>query len=158
MNKWKWGNFDKKETFINTSYGAEIQAMQMAILRAAEEFMRYDKSKAVALADKYFEAFPNFNFAYDDSIFPFIQMFYQSGEMEKAKKHMRILAEVSSERLAFFDTLDENTRDVSFRREYILALRAANNIMNEVGRLNDPDFTQEMNNMLGTWSLEGLRN
>ena len=158
MNKWKWGNFDKEKTFINTSYGAEIQAMQMAMLRSAQEFTKYDRSKAVALADKYFEAFPNFNFPYDDSIFPFIQMYYQSGEMEKAKKHMRTLAEVSAGRLAFFDTLDENTRDVSFRREYVLALRAANNIMNEVSRLNDHAFTDEMINMLGTWNLAGLRN
>ncbi len=158
MNKWRWGNFDKKETFINTSYGAEVQAMQMAILRAAEEFMTHDKTKAVALADRYFASFPNFNFPYDDSVFPLIQMYYQSGEMEKAKKEMRTLAEVSSERLAFFDTLDEETRDVSFRREYILALRAANNILNEVDLLNDDAFAQEMKGMLGNWSLEGLRN
>ncbi len=158
MNKWRWGNFDKKKLFIDNSYGAEIQAMQMALLRGAQELMRTSPSKAVALADKYFEGFPNFNFPYDDSIFPFIQMYYQSGEMEKAKKHMRILAEVSSERLAFFDTLDEETRDGSFRREYVLALRGANNILNEVDRLNDPAFATEMNSMLGTWSLSGLNN
>ena len=158
MNKWKWGNFDKKELFVNNSYGAEIQAMQMAMMRTAQSHMYFDKSKAVALADQYFEAFPNFNFAYDDGIFPFIQMYLESGALEKAKKHMRILAEVSSERLAFFDTLSDNVREVSFRRPYVLALRAANNIMNEAGRVNDPAFATEMNNLLGTWNLEGLRN
>ncbi len=158
MNKWKWGNFDKEEFFINTSYAAEIQAMQMAILRTAEQFMIIDKNKAVALADKYFEAFPNFNFPYDDSVFPLIHMYYVAGELEKAKKHMRILAGVASERLAFFDTLDEDIRDGSFRRDYILALRAANNILNEVDKLQDPAFADEMKKMVGNWSLEGLRN
>ena len=158
MNKWKWGNFDKKELFINSSYGAEIQAMQMSMLRSAEELMSYDRTKAVALADKYFEAFPNFNFPYDDSVFPFIQMYIQSGQAEKAKMQMRILAEVSSERLAFFDTLDENVREVSFRREYILALRGANNVLNASSLVNDAAFAAEMQQLLGNWSIEGLRN
>ena len=32
--------------------------------------MKFDKSKAVAMADKYFEAFPNFNFPYDGTVYP----------------------------------------------------------------------------------------
>lgn len=158
MNKWRFGNFDKEDLFIDNSYGAALQAMQMTWMRSAVEMMQYDQAKAVEMAKYYFESFPNFNFPYDDSIFPFIQVLYQGGEIEEAKKQMRILGEVSAERLAFFDTLDEETRDVSFRREYILALRAANDILNEVDRLGDPNFTQEMNSLLGTWSIEGLRN
>ncbi|GLR18711.1 glycosyltransferase family 117 protein [Portibacter lacus] len=159
MNKWQWGNFDKKKMFIDNSYGAEIQAMQMAILRGAQEFMSYDRNKAVALADKYFEGFPNFNFPYDDGVYPFIQMYIQSGEMEKAKKHMRILAEVSAERLNFFDTgMAEDVRDNSFRREYVLALRGANNILNDVDKLGDPEFAAEMKALVGNWSLQGLNN
>lgn len=158
MNKWRWGNFDKKKLFVDNSYGAEVQAMQMSMLRGAQELMKYDQSKAIALADKYFEGFPNMNFPYDDSIFPFIQMYYQAGEMEKAKKHMRILAEVSAERLNFFDGMDEDIRDNSFRREYVLALRGANNALNSVNNLGDPAFATEMNNLLGSWSLSGLSN
>lgn len=158
MNKWQWGNFDKKDLFIDNSYGAEIQAMQMTMMRAAVEYLAYDQSRAVALADKYFEAFPNFNFPYDDSVFPFIQVYLQTREFEKAKEHMKTLAKVSSERLAFFDTLDEDIREISFRREYILAIRAANDILNEVGRIGDPAFSDEMQSMLGAWSIDGLRN
>jgi hypothetical protein len=158
MNKWRFGNFDKQSLFIDNSYGAEIQAMQMALLRSAEEFLKFDESKSVALADKYFEAFPNFNFPYDDSVFPFIQMYIQAKEFEKAKKHMRIMGQNAAERLVFFDTLDENTRDGSFRREYILALRAANNILNQVDFVQDQQFATEMQNLLNSWSLEGLRN
>ncbi|WP_235299605.1 glycosyltransferase family 117 protein [Portibacter marinus] len=158
MNKWRWGNFDNKKLFIDNSYGAEIQAMQMTIRRGAEEMAKYDRSKAVALADKYFEGFPNMNFPYDDNVYPFIQIYFRAGEMEKAKKHMRILAEVSAERLAFFDTLDEETRDGSFRREYVLALKAANQILQDVDKLGDPNFATEMRNLVGNWNLSGLAN
>jgi hypothetical protein len=37
MNKWKWGNFDKFDTYINDSYNPEINAMKMAMVRTARQ-------------------------------------------------------------------------------------------------------------------------
>ena len=158
MNKWKWGNFDKKKLFIDDSYGAELQAMQYTILRSANELLQNDPTKSVALAKKYFEAFPNFNFPYDDSVYPFIQILYSNGELDEAKKHMRILAQNASERLNFLDTLSETVQESSFQKEYILALRSANNVLNDCSRLQDPAFCNEMNGLLSQWSIESLRN
>ena len=61
--KFRWGNFDKKDLFVDRSFGPAIQSQKAAMLRAAQELLEEGKKdKAIAMADKFFEAFPSMNF------------------------------------------------------------------------------------------------
>jgi hypothetical protein len=158
MNKWKWGNFDKLDLFVDASYAAEIQAMRMAIMRASADLIsKGEIEKGIALTDKYFEAFPNMNFEYDDSIYPLIRNYVRSKEYEKAKKHMRILAENAEQWVNFVMSIDPDVKEASFEKQYIFSLRAANNILNDAKRMEDPAFLKEMEDKIG-WVLEGIKN
>ncbi len=158
MNKWKWGNFDKEDLYINPSYGAEIQAMKMSILRASVDLSENGKhEKATALANKYFDAFPNFNFQYDSTIFPFIDVMIRAKDYENAKEHIEILANLTQEKLYFFESLDESDFS-SFQEDFQYSLRSANDILRNVEKLEDPEFAQRMKDLLGQYDIRQYQN
>lgn len=157
MNKWKWGNFDKEDLYINPSYGAEIQAMKMVMLRACVDLSERGKhEKAAALANKFFDSFPNFNFEYDSTIFPFIDVLIRAKDYENAKKHIRILAEGTKDKMYFYESLDENDF-TSFRDDFQYSLRSANDILRSLEKLKDEDFINEMNDLIGEYDIRKYR-
>ena len=158
MDKWKWGNFDKVDTYINTSYGAEINAMKMAMTRASNDLAAMgEMEKSVALSKKYFEAFPHFNFPYDYSIMPFVENLIKGGEYEEAKKHMRILAEESTQYMEFFLSLDDSDLD-SFERQVQIAQVSINGLLRNVDKVKDDAFRDEMTAMLSAYDFNSIQN
>ena len=147
--KWKWGRFDEEKMFVDNSYGASIQAQKMVIWRASEQMIKEGKTdEAVALTDKYFEAFPHMNFPYDGRTMPHINIYIQAKAYDKAKKHIRILAEETADWMQFFDSLTEEEIQAGFMNDYQLANSTAQQILQISPTLNDPSFTQEMKNLL----------
>ena len=158
MNKWKWGNFDKEDLFVDRNYMAEVQAMKMAILRAAAIMSQNgDDQRAADLANKYFEAFPNMNFAYDASVIPFINVLVNSKSYEDAKTHMRILANESAQYMRFYESLDPDDLS-SFSQDMQFTMRAIRDVLSLSARVEDPEFEKEMNDMLGEYSSTNLKN
>jgi len=158
MNKWRWGNFDKVDTYINTSYQAEINAMRMAMSRAASEFVKEGElDKAVEMARKYFESFPHFNFPYDYSVLPFIEVLIDGQEFEDAKKHFRILANESAQFMDFFMSLDESDID-SFDRQIQITQVGINGMMRLLPEFRDDSFTEEIEGLIKKYDYDSLNN
>ena len=135
MNKWAFGGFDTEDTFVDESYAAEVQAMKIIMMRAAEEFLQIgDKQKAGDLAMKFFEGFPHMNFPYDDSVIPFIEALNQADMKEEAMKHTDILANELSQRMIFYDSLDEDDFE-SFKQDYGYALRGTTETLQVIEKL-----------------------
>jgi hypothetical protein len=164
MNKWKWGNFDKVETFIDKSYGAELQAMRMVMMREAitlEAMKNQDKKigrdtiantkRAVDVCKKYFEAFPHFNFAYDGTIMPFISVMVRCGAYDEAKKHLRILANEDKQYIEFIKSQTSPKAISSFRQDLEQRMISAEEIINRAKEINDPAFIKEMEGLLGKY-------
>lgn len=131
MTKWKWGNFDKNDTYINEKYGPSLQSMRMIFLRGVRAALDDGKKeKAIALIDKYFEAFPHFNFTYDYSTFEFLRAYGEAGAWDKAKPHVDILANELEQKLNFAISLDNSTLDRSgyLQADLSTALQTANNL------------------------------
>ncbi len=159
MNKWAWGNFDKEETFVEDSYGAELQAMRIVMMRTANEYLkRGDKTKAAALANKYFESFPHFNFTYDESITPFLNVLVGAGDDESAKKHARILAKELSQRMVFYDSLDDDDFESSFRQDFQYAVSGIQDLLDVARNLKDPAFLDEINSLVGQFDIRSIKN
>jgi hypothetical protein len=157
MNKWRWGNFDKKETFVDGSYAAEIQAMKITMMRTSQELLEQGKNeKAGNLAAKYFEAFPHFNFPYDESVVPFIEVLNEVGRTEEAKEHLKILADETMQKLRFYDSLNEEDF-ASFKSDYGYAIRAVSDIFSVTRRMNDPDLLQQFEKELGDYDISKMR-
>ncbi len=157
MNKWTWGNFDKQDLFVDKNYMAEVQAMKMALLRAAAEFSQLgDHVRASDMCKKYFEGFPHMNFAYDAGVIPFINILVRAGEFEEAKKHLRILAKESDQYMKFFASLDPDNMS-SFEQDLGYYTRGLTDVLRLSRELQDPDFDKEMNDLLGQYLSRPVR-
>lgn len=158
MNKWKWGNFDGEKTFINGSYGAAVQAMKMIMIRTALNLSEQkDHKRASDVAKKYFESFPHHNFQYDGTVFPFIGVLIEAKEFDSAKKHMEILAKYTQELLIFYESLDERAFN-SFSDDFRYAMRAANDVLNNVESIGDDAFTAKIQEWLGEYDIRKYEN
>ena len=158
MERFLWGNFDKKELFVDNSYAAEIQAHKLVIMRACEALSSMeDHERAVKLTDKYFEVFPHFNFPYDAGIFPFIEVYIQAGAFEQAKTHMRILGTEVLDQLQFYDSIDEDVLESSFETDYLYALKAVRDLLQSSRRVEDPAFANEMQTLVGAYDISNLK-
>jgi hypothetical protein len=152
VNKWKWGNFDKKRLYVDNSYGASVQAQKMIIWRSAEQMLAQGRTKeAVEITDKYFEGFPHMNFPYDARTLPHINIYIKAGELEKAKKHIAILAKETAEYMAFFESLDEDDLKAGFSLDQRLFSSAVSEILQTSKTLNDEAFAKEMESLLGPY-------
>lgn len=156
MDKWKWGNFDKKETFVDNSYAAEIQAMKIVMMRTSQDLLEEGKEEEAGnLAAQYFEAFPHFNFPYDESVVPFMEVLHQVGRTDEAKKHLKILAEETRQKLNFYDSLSEDDFS-SFKADYGYAIRAVSDILGITKRIGDKELLEQFERELGEYDISKL--
>ena len=159
MNKFRWGNFDKEELFVSKSYGASLQAWRMIMVRLANTLYNEGKTDmAKNIANKYFEAFPNMNFTYDSKVMPMITVLLRANAFEDAKKHMRILANETSEHLNFYYSLDADDIKSGFESDFAYANDIKDNLLQVAKSLGDKDFESEMNNLLGAYVIQNVPN
>lgn len=149
MEKFRWGNFDKYELFVDKSYAPSVQSHRYMMLRAVQEFLRRgEKQKAIDLCDKYFEAFPDMNFSYDYNAFYFIQSYMSAGAVDKAKEHSLILAKNTAEYLNFYASLDPDDLASGFASDQRLAQNSKNSIESLAKEIGDQAFTDQINQIL----------
>ncbi len=142
MNKWAWGNFDKKQLYVDNSYGAAIQAHRMVMMRTANELLlKGEVQKAVDIADKFFEGFPHMNFQYDAGITSFLNIYLQTGQREKLIKHAGILAEETRDFLNFYESINPDVLQSSFMQDYRYRMQAAQSLFGIASMLKDDGFS-----------------
>jgi len=158
MNKWKWGNLDKKEAFVDESYAAELQAMKIVMMRTAQHLQDEGQNqKAAELSKEYLESFPHFNFPWDESVIPFVEIIATHGDKQLAKKYLGILAEETRQKLAFFDSLDDDGFQ-SFRNEYAYAIRGVGEIIETAKLIGDQELSAKIQSELGAYNMSKMRN
>ncbi len=150
INKFRWGNFDKKKTFVDKAYNASIYAHKMIMLRTAYTLVqRREFDKAIQLIDKQFEAFPHFNFPYDGTSMAFINLYLESKAYEKAKPHMQILANHIQEYQVFFRTLDPMDLEAGFSGEKAEMDRTMVDLIRMADEQGDDAFADELTERFG---------
>lgn len=160
MNKFKWGNFNNVETFIDRSYGPSIQSHRVIIMRAARAAQRQgDKQKAIDLITKYLESFPNFNFTYDYNTWQMLKVMIDAGGYEQAKPHIQTLANETLDHLEFYQSLDPKhlERETgSFGQDFELAMGTQFAIKREVEKAKDEEFLKQLEDMFAEFDLTNL--
>ncbi len=144
MEKFRWGNFDKKKMFVDRSYQPSVQSMRFVILRTVSSLIAENKNdKAVALIDKYFEGFPNFNFPYDYNAFYLINSYIMAGNYAKAKPHLEILAKNMLENLKFYKSIGQNVKN-GFEQDYSMTLRTMRDVIDAAKTAKDDEFAAKL--------------
>ncbi|MBI1225347.1 MAG: DUF2723 domain-containing protein [Bacteroidetes bacterium] len=150
MNKFKWGNFDTHPTFIDRSYGPSIQSMRVVMLRGARRLAdKGEKEKAVNLIEKYLQSFPNYNFPYDWNTMQMLNVMVAAGGYEKAKPHLKILAEETRQQLTFLNGLDPRLtgKDGTFEQDLQLFMNVKDLLTRAVESQKDEEFKKELDTM-----------
>jgi hypothetical protein len=154
MTKWKWGNFDQKQLFVDRSYGAAIQAMRLTMLRTSFNLLyEKDTTQAVAMANKYFQSFPNMNFRYDAGIVPFINVLVSGKAYADAKKNLEILAEETRQHLEFYLSLDTDDMQ-SFQQDFNYAMRSVTELLSLSKQVEDPQFEKLIQDKVGKFQQQ----
>lgn len=146
MNKFQWGNFDsEREMFIDRSYMPSIQSIRLGIRRAALAFIEEKQpEKAIDLADKYFEAFPNHNFPYDFSTYYMASIYIDAGQYDKAKPVLETLTTEMLDQLRFYSGLDMEIIRSSYENEYGATYQILQSIISDVEQQGDTEFANQL--------------
>ncbi|HUR31864.1 MAG TPA: hypothetical protein VMZ69_10565, partial [Saprospiraceae bacterium] len=140
---------------VDNSYGASVQAQKMVMWRAGEQMaMAGRMEQAIETTDAFFTGFPHMNFPYDARVLPHINIYIKAGAFDKAKHHMRILANEMAEYMEFFNSLDDEDLSAGFNLDYRLSNNAIDEILKSSKTLNDDAFAQEMEALLGPYTTK----
>lgn len=145
MQKFKWGNFDKYELFVDRSYTPSVQSTQLAVRRAAMTMLQKgDTTRSVQLVDEYFKRFPNMNFPYDYRTMYMLDVLFQAKAYAKAKPHLQILTNQVEQYLKFYASLDPSIIESSFRDDYSLNYRLVEDLKRIATENNDTAFASDI--------------
>jgi hypothetical protein len=159
MEKWRWGNFDKEPTFVDNSYAPSLQSMQLVMRRAAGAYLAEEKKdKAIALTDKYFQAFPHFNFPYDYRTNYMLEIYVQAGAYKKAKPHMEILAKETFETLKFINSQEPDVIASSYDLQKRLAEQTFSTLIQAAKDNKDDKFAAELENKFAPFQPKPTEN
>ncbi|GAB5551736.1 MAG: DUF2723 domain-containing protein [Saprospiraceae bacterium] len=152
QTKFKWGNFDERELFVDRSYGPSVQSMQFMMVRTGEALNREGKQEqAVALGDQYFEAFPNFNFPYDYQTAYMLDVYIRAGAYEKAKPHLDILANNILDELEFYGSLSPQVLQSSYAQQQRYAQTTASSLLSFAQQADDQESLQRYQALFGSY-------
>jgi hypothetical protein len=147
MESWKWGNFDKNKTFIDKSYLPSLQTMRVAMIRIARQLVLENKlDKAEALADKYFEVFPQYNFPYDQFTAFMTDVYVRCGAKEKAAEKALQIAKTIEGQLRYYSSLSATFKK-GYQQEEQFSLSTANNLMRMAEDLKNDTLRLELERM-----------
>lgn len=150
MNKFKWGNFDKEDLFVERSYLPSVLSMRLTFFRLARHYINIGQNeKAGQVLDKYFQSYPHMNFPYDYNIMMIINEYYRGGMPEKGKPHVKILANELAQYMNFYRSLDADDLG-SFRYDLQQTQRTVDNLYRTV-QSNDEAFRTEIQGMLSPY-------
>lgn len=145
MNKFRWGNFDKYNLYVDRSYAPSIQSTQLIIRRTAMQMVQTgDTTRALQLVDKYFQAFPHMNFPYDYRTMYMLDVLLQAKAYTKAKPHLNILAKQTEQYMRFYTSIDPATLETSFRDDYAMYTRLMDDLQRIAKENNDTAFAKEL--------------
>ena len=155
----RFNNFDKEEMFIDRSYGPSIQSQRLLMMRYANASLATGQpDRAVAMCEKYFEAFPHMNFRYNAQTMPFIQILVQANRYDLAKKHIEILAEETRQHLNFYYSLDLDDLQAGFGRDFASFNQTKDDLIRMVQAGKDDAYAKELQTMFQEYSVNNVPN
>jgi hypothetical protein len=150
MTKFRWGNFDKEQLFVDRSYAPSVYSMRGAMIRLATKLIEQgDKERAMNIVDKCLEVYPNMNFPFDQQTLPLVRVYAQAGNLERGKKHIVTLATEFADRMNFYNSLSQADAISSFKSERQGIESGIAQLNQIVSTSTDEALKSEINTILG---------
>src|SRR5581483_5846586 len=101
MNKFRWGMADKKEVLMDYFIERQAENLRNVLGKLAQQLAKEGKNdKAIKVADKAMEVFPNNNVPFNFFMYPFVETYFKVGATDKAKKLGNTLYGILNEELS----------------------------------------------------------
>ncbi|MBK8920457.1 MAG: DUF2723 domain-containing protein [Saprospirales bacterium] len=144
MEKWHWGNFDKERLYVDRSYMPSLQTMRVGIIRISRQLITEGKKdKAEALADKYFDVFPEFNFTYDQFAAYMADIYARAGAKQKAADKIRAVAKTQEEIMRFVKSQSPDFQK-GYEQDFRLAAGTAQTLIGIAQFMQDEALRKEL--------------
>ena len=157
MEKFRWGNFDKEDVFVDRSYGPSVQSFRVVMLRTARNLLESgDEERARNLMLQYLESFPHMNFAYDFNTWYVLDLLVSAGGYEQAKPHLELLATETADHLEYYYSLDSDIITSSYQSDLGLADRTRQQILALVQREGDAEFLTRLDELFAPYATRPL--
>lgn len=159
--KFKWGGLNEVDQPVALGFRGTISAFQqmfqLGLLKAAREYRGTEDSAAkekyqtlgVDLLDKYFEAFPDFNFPYDSRTFVFTRFYYELGVPEKMVPVLDALIDRYGEQMYFYSSLSTSALNSGFNNEKSEWESSIPQLANLVMQTKDAELAEKLHSTLG---------
>ncbi len=87
----------------------------------------------------------------------YINFYVQAGQFDKAKPHLRTLANEMAQYMKFYDSLRADRRQALFSQDYQATVSGIRELTRIAGTMNDPDFANEMQQILGPYTTQQIQ-
>jgi hypothetical protein len=150
MNKFKWGNVNDPNVYIDEYNKREIRIIQARYMfaRLAQKLLdNKDSTRAIEVVDKMLELFPDEKIPLSFDSFPAAEIYYQAGETEKANKLVQVLAKNSFAMLKYYISLP-NKFGRFVQNDQTKEMKLLNNLIILTRGFKQAKITKEIDNKL----------
>ena len=130
--------------------------MKLSMVRSARQMtVEGKKDKAIAMADKFFEVFPAFNFPHDQFSAYMADVYARSGAKDKAKQRILEIATQAEQQLRFIKS--QNPADqASYRQDMQFSLGTVQTLMGSAAQMKDEELSAELDKMFDPYIPKGM--
>ena len=150
MNKFVWGNVNDPDVYLDEYNKKAINIIQARYIfaRLAQALIeKGDNKRAVEVLDRLFETFPNERIPLTFDSFPAVELYYRTGETEKANKLVRTLAQNSFEMLEYYTSIPARLAP-AIEEDQNREMSLINNLVIVTSRNKQEDLHKELNTKL----------
>lgn len=109
MNKCLWGNLNDPSVYVDRESYRNVTIPRQNFMRLSQALIQEQKmDSAVAVADRCQEVFPNEKITYDVYMWPFVEVYYKAGQIEKANQLIAQLVENFEEDIIYYNSLKDH--------------------------------------------------
>jgi len=106
MNKCKWGNLNDPRVTVDRESFRNTMIPKQNFMRLVQALMDEKKAdSAVKVTDRVLEIFPNDKLPFDLYMIPFLEIYYQAGQIEKANQMNEVLVRNYEENVVYYQSL-----------------------------------------------------
>jgi tetratricopeptide (TPR) repeat protein len=159
MNKFDWGNVNDPDIYLDEYNKKAINIIQARYMfaRLSEALIaKGDNKKAIEVLDRMFEIFPNEKMPLTFDSFPAVELYYRSGEIEKANQLVQVLSKNSFDMLEYYFSLPDRFA-VAIEEDQNREMSLINNLVILTNRYKQEAINKEINNKLDE-TIKGLEN
>jgi hypothetical protein len=150
MNKFVWGNVNSPDVYLD-EYNKKainiIQARYMFARLSQALVEKGDNKRAVEVLDRMFEIFPDEKMPLTFDSFPAVELYYLTGEVEKANNLVNVLSKNSFEMIEYYTSLPDRFA-AAIDEEQNREISLINNLVILTAKYKQPELNQQINNKL----------